>query len=320
MPLSPLPHVRLLPVLAAAVVLLGAPAALADAPTPAPSKQACIGWDTEAQSLRTAGKFAAGRALLLQCQNPACPGAVRDDCTERLDELERQQPKIAFAAKVGREDRSAVTVAIDGTVVATRLDGRPLLVDAGEHRFTFTTEGAAPVTKQFVLREGDRSRSEDIVFEAPAAVVPVTPPPPTTSTTTLPEKPPAEIPPPPFPAPRTEGGSVVPAIAVGATGVVALGVASVFGLTASSRWKDAQDLCPNAGACKTESALSQKQSAEHWATASTVGFVAGGALLAGGAVLFFLRSPGSASSGAGRLQIAPTVGPQAAALTVSGAF
>ena len=124
--------------------------------------------------------------------------------------------------------------------------------------------------------------------------------------------------PPPFPAPRTEGGSVVPAIAVGATGVVAIGVASVFGLTASSRWKDAQDLCPNAGACKTESALSQKQSAERWATASTVGFVAGGALLAGGAVLFFLRSPAPVTSG--RLQIAPTVGPQAAALSVSGAF
>lgn len=311
MPLSPRLRTCVHLLLAAPVVLLWAPAALADAPTPAPSKQACIGWNTEAQSLRTAGKFAAGRALLLQCQNPACPTAVRDDCTERLDELERQQPKIAFAAKVGREDRSAVTVAIDGTVVATRVDGRPLLVDAGEHRFTFTTEGAAPITKQFVLREGDRSRSEDIVFEAPAAAVVVTPPP---------EKPPVENTPPPFPAPRTEGGSVVPAIAVGATGVVALGVASVFGLTASSRWKDAQDLCPNAGACKTESALSQKQSAERWATASTVGFVAGGALLAGGAVLFFLRSPGSTSSGVGRLQIAPTAGPHAAAITVSGAF
>jgi hypothetical protein len=301
------------PHLAASVVLLWAPAALADGPTPAPSKQACIGWNTEAQSLRTAGKFAAGRALLLQCQNPACPGAVRDDCTERLDELERQQPKIAFAAKVGGEDRSAVTVAIDGTVVATRVDGRPLLVDAGEHRFTFTTEGVAPITKQFVLREGDRSRSEQIVFEAPAAVVAVTPP----TTPTPPEKP-VENTPPPFPAPRTEGGSVVPAIAVGATGVVAIGVASVFGLIASSRWKDAQDLCPNAGACKTESALSQKQSAERWATASTVGFVAGGALLAGGAVLFFLRSPAPVTSG--RLQIAPTVGPQAAAITISGAF
>ncbi len=79
---------------------LGAIAALAS-PAPAAAdvtKKACIEANTLAQASRRDGKFAAARAQLATCGDPSCPGIVRDDCAQRLDDLERIQPTLIFSA------------------------------------------------------------------------------------------------------------------------------------------------------------------------------------------------------------------------------
>ncbi len=49
---------------------------------------------------------------------------------------------IVFEAKDGAgNDLVAVTVTMDGQRVTDKLDGLPLQLDPGEHRFTFESEG-----------------------------------------------------------------------------------------------------------------------------------------------------------------------------------
>src|ERR1700690_180086 len=105
----------------------------ADVPT-----DQCIGANAKAQWLRQAGKFGEAREQLKSCAEASCPGMVRDDCMQRLDELERAQPTIVFDVKDSAgKDISAVAVTVDGRRLADRLDGRAIAVDSGEHTFSF---------------------------------------------------------------------------------------------------------------------------------------------------------------------------------------
>ena len=64
------------------------------------------------------------------------PAVIRQDCAERLAEVERAEPTIVFEAK-DRDglDVSAVTVTMDDTPLASSLDGSALSTDPGEHVF-----------------------------------------------------------------------------------------------------------------------------------------------------------------------------------------
>ena len=94
-----------------------------------PSKEQCVDANGLGQELRRTGKLSAAREQLRACAHPTCPALVRDDCTLRLDELERAQPTIAFSVQdAAGADLSQVTVRVDGMTLATRLDGTALVV------------------------------------------------------------------------------------------------------------------------------------------------------------------------------------------------
>ena len=149
--------------LIAGAIALGAPE------VGAITKDQCVDANTKAQSLRREGNFAAAREQLALCIDRSCPGIVRDDCTQRLDELEHAQPTVVFDAKsaVG-DDVVLVHVAVDGVRLADVLDGRALGVDPGQHVFTFAVPGQAPTTYRFVLKEGEKDRRERIVLAGAA--------------------------------------------------------------------------------------------------------------------------------------------------------
>jgi hypothetical protein len=94
-------------------------------------------------------------------------------------------------------------------------------------------------------------------------------------------------------------GRVVGA-AIGGVGIAGMIAGTVFGLSASSKYDEAEALCGDTGGSprmclpeRSSAALAARDSAGSRATASTVFFVAGGALTAGGAALFLLSRPGS---------------------------
>jgi hypothetical protein len=87
--------------------------------------------------------------------------------------------------------------------------------------------------------------------------------------------------------------------------VIGIGVGSVFGLFASSSWQKAQHDCPTHSGC-SPTAMDERNNALSQALVSTVGFIAGGVLLAGGVTLFFAapRAPKPSSTDVG-LRVTP---------------
>lgn len=84
---------------------------------------------------------------------------------------------------------------------------------------------------------------------------------------------------------------------LGAVGVVGLGIGAGFGWAAMSKAKTADDLC-DGNACSSQQGVDATNAARHDATLSTIGFAAGGALLATGVALFILGGDQGTERGA----------------------
>jgi hypothetical protein len=262
-----------------AVALLSVPAR-ADA-----TKEQCADSDVKAQDLRRDGKLSAAREKLRLCAAQSCPPIVRDDCTKRLDDLEKAQPTLIFEARDGAgNDLSAVKVTVDGLPFADRLAGAPLRVDPGEHTFTFEVAGQPTLQKKIVVRENEQGRRESVVL-GPAAQSPVGSPE-TPSSSSRP------------------GAQKILAVVAGAVGVVGVGLGSAFGLIALSKKNDAQNACPDQ--CKDPSGVSQWSDAKSAGNVSTVAFVVGGVALAAGAVLW-LTAPSSTPGPSAQVGVGPGV-------------
>jgi hypothetical protein len=268
----------------AAALSLSCPRAKADPPT----KAQCVEANTRAQDLRRAGKHSAARQALVLCTDPACPAVVRNDCTHRLDELEKVQPTIVFVARdAAGNDVSAVKVTVDGAPLTDRLDGSELRVDPGEHVFTFTVAGQAPFMKKLVLVVGDKDRREPItVLTASSAPAPPPPAPPearpvapsTTAAPTIATSPSA----------GGMGTQKILGLTAGGLGVAGVALGSVFGVLASAASSQQKSDCPSATSCPSHgTALSEHSTMTTDGAVSTVAFAAGAVLLATGAALFF---------------------------------
>ena len=231
------------------------------------TKAQCVDANTSGQNSRREGKLGDARAQFLVCNDPKCPEIVRTDCLQRFEEADAAGPAIVFDVKgSNRGDLAAVKISADGKVLAEKADGTPLKVDPGAHDFTFEAAGEKPLTKTFVLKEGEKLRRETISFAPEAPVASPLPPP---------------------PAENGDGRRVL-GIALGAAGVVGLAFGVIGGLEASAGWNDQKRDCIAVSNCRDHAAaLDDHGKAETWGTISTVGFIAGALLVAGGAVLYF---------------------------------
>lgn len=101
-------------------------------------------------------------------------------------------------------------------------------------------------------------------------------------------------------------------------GVVGLGVGVVTGLLASGKHSDAEDAGCSGSTCPTEAARDKEKSAGDMATVSTITFIAGGALVVGGLVMFLAAPKEHSTSRAFR--VAPQVDMHGGGLSVLGRF
>jgi hypothetical protein len=270
------------------------------------TKDRCVETNASAQSLRREGKFGNARQQLLICGDPSCPAIVRDDCARRLDELERVQPTIVFDARDGAgQDLTGVEVTIDGQKLPGHLNGAALRVDPGAHTFTFTITGQPPVTRTFVLKEGDHERRERVELGAPASPA---------AAKSVTEAPVAG-----------QGEGMRPAriagIAIGGVGAAGLVVGGVFGLLAISEASQQKSDCATPTNCpRVDAATSDHKSAQTDGAVSTAAFIAGGALLAGGAILFLSGGHAGPERGAVGLVVTPSIAPGGGGVWLRGEF
>jgi serine/threonine-protein kinase len=97
-------------------------------------------------------------------------------------------------------------------------------------------------------------------------------------------------------------------------GLVGLGLGTYFGLRAIDKEKQADEKC-SPTLCQEKADYENSDQAHSAATGSTISFVAGGALLAAGAVVFFTAPSKSSSVG-----LSPVVGPGFAGLRIGGSL
>ncbi len=279
------------------------------------SKAACAKANADGQALQLEGKLSAARKLLVSCGDPGCPAIVRDDCAQRLNELERLQPTIVFDVKDGAGvDVSGVSVTVDGQPLADRLGGLALKVDPGEHAFTFTAAGHPAVTRSFVLKEGEKDRRERIVLDTAAGPPAAATPTPATTTPTTPTAGSAE------PTPGGMSTMKILGLTTGAVGVAGLAVGGIFGALTLAAVNQQKTDCSSASTCSNRAqALSDHSTVSTDSTVSDVGFIAGGALLAIGAVLFF-TAPSSSAAPTSGLVIMPAPSRGGGGLSLVGEF
>ncbi len=259
-----------------------------------PGVKECLAATEAAVQLRTAHKLREARAQLLVCAADSCPSDVHADCTHGVEELNAALPTVVFTVRSPAGDElSAVQVTMDGSVVADHLDGSALTLDPGAHELTFTTAGQAPVTRSLILHEAEKDRRETVVVGTTPAVVPVSPA--------------APAPAPAPPAPSSWSTLRITGLAVGGAGVVGLALGGVFGGLAASDWSSVKNTCPTFKGCSATE-VSNASSAATLGTGSTVAFIAGGVLAAGGVMLFIL-APKSGTS-----QVGLDAGPRSLAL------
>ena len=243
-----------------------------------PSTSECLAASDASLKAGNEHKLRAERQELLICAASSCPGEVRKECARRVEEVNASIPTLVFQAKdPSGADLSAVKVTMDGSVLAEQLDGSALTVDPGEHAFTFETPGQPTVAKQLVVHEGEKERHEAIQFGTPTGDDVNHP----TET-------------------AGSGGSKtqkIVAVVVASVGVVGLGLGGAFGMMAISKKGDAEKACPHE--CADSAGQQAWSDAKKTGTISTVGFIAGGVLVATGAVLWFTAGPSRTQVGIG---------------------
>jgi hypothetical protein len=282
----------------AALFAIDRPAIAAD-----PSIAECLNANDKSIALRNEHKLLAARKELLVCAASTCPAEVRKECMRRIDLVNTSLPTVVLEAKDGAgNDLSAVKVTLDGDVLVEKLDGTSISLDPGAHTFTFEVAGQPSITKQLVIREGQKDRREVLQFGAPP---PATSAPSTTATTKAAANPAIETS--VDQVSSSSGGTQrVLAVVAAGVGVVGIGVGSVFGLQSMSKHSDASAKCP--GACSDQAGVDLWNDARSAGNLSTIAFAVGGVGLATGAILWFTaKSPHAtamhAAVGPGSLQI-----------------
>lgn len=220
---------------------------------------------------------------------------------QRMSALAPDLSKLSIVVPAETARATGLEIKRDGVVVGQTEWALPIPVDPGPH----VIEAKAPGFKKWSAVVQVGPKRDQVVEKVPALEAEPT-------ETPLPPRPQEVAPPPPVeqkPAPEASRGNAQRAIGIGvaAGGVVGIGVGVVFGLFASGKKSDAEPNCnQDLSACNGAGVDSMK-SARTDATISTIGFVAGGVLLAGGAALYLTAPKGEPAKTIG-LSVAPTAG------------
>lgn len=136
-------------------------------PADADQVAACVRAYDQSQVLMRASKLLDARDMLLLCSDASCPEVVRTDCIQWAASVEQALPSVVLGA-TGPDGVDAISVRVwlDGREVAQSLDGRALPLDPGPHRFRFEIDGADPVERPLLVREGEKRRPVTVRFVA----------------------------------------------------------------------------------------------------------------------------------------------------------
>jgi hypothetical protein len=122
----------------------------------------------ETQRARRDGRLLDAPGAAVACGQDACTPTMRVDCGRWLEEIERALPSIVVDARgVAGRELQAVRVSSGDRTLATRLDGRAIVLDPGRHAIRVESQGRER-TVPVLMREGEKFRMVIVDFEEAA--------------------------------------------------------------------------------------------------------------------------------------------------------
>jgi len=261
----------------------------------------CIAASDKGLDLRKQGKLLEARRVLATCAPATCGADISGACQKRLTEINARLPTIVFLPKDSAgHDLAGVKMYADGATTGEILDGRPAAFNPGLHAFKFEVAGQPSIEQSFVLVEGTKDRQERVAMGGAVAAAPA----------------PGTPAPSPAMEATTGNGQRLAGVVVAATGVVAMGIGGVLGLSAKSSYDGAPG-CEGT-VCQTQQGLDARNSARSTGNFATGILIAGAVVAVGGGVLWLTAPRASRTEGGTaydwRLGVAP------AALVLGGRF
>lgn len=240
-------------------------------------------------TLRQLGRnVEAAEAYEAYLADPSAEPVRRAEITRIVGELEAHVGRLRIEV-----NEPAATLLVDGRPVAGFRSGASLRVEPGEHSVVAERAGLPPAVARVKVGAREERR---IRLELKPAEVRVK--------TLVVEKPP----------PRTQR---VAGLVLGGAGLAGLAAGGVLGVVAKVKDDVAAARCATPTAC-TQEGVDANATARAVGNASTIAFIAGGAALATGAVLFFTAASTKKPVVAARLGL--TAGPAGAMLNLGGDF
>jgi hypothetical protein len=222
--------------------------------------------------------------------------------------LEPQVSKLTINVAGG--DTEGLTIRRNGTDLPPATWGSPLPLDAGEHEISAAAPGRIAFSKTVAITDGGENIVVDVPLLENMAAAPVPGP---VDITGPPEPEPDQA---PVDEPSDGTAMLVAGIVIGGVGVVGLVLGTVFGISADGTNADSLERCRTPTLCSDEG-LGLRDDAQTQATLSTVFFIAGGVLAAGGLTLVLLAPSGPAQP---EVSLTTTFGPEQAGLTIGGTW
>lgn len=227
---------------------------------------------------------------------------------QRADRLAPQLPKLVLEMEDVNMTIENLEVSSDGVVINRGLWGTPVPIDPGEHDIVARAPGYAPVEKKVTIpaEGGTQKLHLGALEKLPEEQQP---------TTTEPAQPGATAAPADAGVSDSGDGQRVLGLITAGVGVVGLGVGATFGFLAMDKSDAAKNAGCNASSCPTAESAGNNATARDFASVADIGFIAGGVLVAAGAVIYFTAPEAKQTA---QLHVTPT--PGGAAFTFGGTF
>lgn len=203
---------------------------------------------------------------------------------KRAEVLQPWLPRLKLVVPPETASVAGVEISRDGVPIGKALWGMALPLDAGAH--VVSAKAPGKTWKRTVAVKAGTVTELAVLFAEPPPPAPATPAIPVAPVT-------VEV---PTPAEPSGSGRRAAGLVVGGVGLVGLVLGGVFGAKAISKQSDAKPHCQPGNHCDAEG-LALEQDGVTAGNVSTVGFIAGGVLVAAGTVLF-LTAPSPAKAGA----------------------